>query len=96
MISNDPKTTSQPPAPKAIPPTSNCRSQTLAMHSHLLGAEMLGLENVMVIGGDPFNERDLAGLQEMGIKRIYLIAPVLKGGARDYEAAQAVLEATLQ
>ena len=68
----------------------------LAMQSHLLGAEMLGLENVMVIGGDPFNERDLAGLQEMGIKRIYLIAPVLKGGARDYEAAQAVLEATLQ
>jgi 5,10-methylenetetrahydrofolate reductase len=35
----------------------------------------------------------LAALQEMGIKRIYLIAPILKGGARDYEAAQAVLEA---
>jgi homocysteine S-methyltransferase len=32
----------------------------LAMQSHLLGAEMLGLENVMVVGGDPFNERDLA------------------------------------
>jgi len=36
----------------------------------------------------------LADLQEMGIKRIYLIAPILKGGARDYEAAQAVIEAT--
>ena len=35
----------------------------------------------------------LAELQEMGIKRIYLIAPILKGGARDYEAAQAVIEA---
>ena len=35
----------------------------------------------------------LAGLWELGIKRIYLIAPILKGGARDYEAAQAVLEA---
>ncbi len=35
----------------------------------------------------------LADLQEMGIKRIYLIAPILKGGARDYEAAQAVIEA---
>ncbi len=34
-----------------------------------------------------------AGLRELGIKRIYLIAPILKGGARDYEAAQAVLEA---
>ena len=32
----------------------------LAMQSHLLGAEMLGLENVMVIGGDPFTEKDLA------------------------------------
>ena len=31
----------------------------LAMQSHLLGAEMLGLENVMIIGGDPFTERDL-------------------------------------
>ena len=36
----------------------------------------------------------LADLQEMGIKRIYLIAPILKGGARDYEAAAAVLEAS--
>jgi homocysteine S-methyltransferase len=35
----------------------------------------------------------LAELQELGIKRIYLIAPILKGGARDYEAAQAVIEA---
>jgi 5,10-methylenetetrahydrofolate reductase len=35
----------------------------------------------------------LADLRELGIKRIYLIAPILKGGARDYEAAQAVLEA---
>jgi homocysteine S-methyltransferase len=34
----------------------------------------------------------LAELQELGIKRIYLIAPILKGGARDYEAAQAVIE----
>jgi hypothetical protein len=35
----------------------------------------------------------LAELQEIGIKRIYLIAPILKGGVRDYEAAQAVIEA---
>jgi homocysteine S-methyltransferase len=35
----------------------------------------------------------LEGLRGLGIKRIYLIAPILKGGARDYEAAQAVIEA---
>jgi hypothetical protein len=35
----------------------------------------------------------LAELQDMGIKRLYLIAPILKGGARDYAAAQAVIEA---
>jgi 5,10-methylenetetrahydrofolate reductase len=35
----------------------------------------------------------LEGLWGLGVKRIYLIAPILKGGARDYEAAQAVIEA---
>ncbi len=29
---------------------------------------------------------------ELGIKRIYLVPPILKGGARNYEAAQRVLE----
>lgn len=37
----------------------------LAMQSHLLGAEMLGLENVMIIGGDPFTERDLTSVQDV-------------------------------
>ena len=32
----------------------------LALQSLLLGAQMLGLENVMVVQGDPFSERDLA------------------------------------
>ncbi len=32
----------------------------LAIQSLLLGAKMLGLENVVVVQGDPFNERDLA------------------------------------
>lgn len=31
-------------------------------------------------------------LQALGIRRIYLIPPILKGGVRDYEAAQQVLE----
>ena len=30
----------------------------LALQSHLLGAQLLGLENVIVIMGDPLNERD--------------------------------------
>ena len=30
----------------------------LAVQSQLLGAQMLGLENVVVVQGDPFNERD--------------------------------------
>ncbi len=32
----------------------------LALQSQLLGAQMLGLENVIVVQGDPFSERDLA------------------------------------
>ena len=32
----------------------------LALQSQLLGAQLLGLENVIVVGGDPFSERDLA------------------------------------
>jgi 5,10-methylenetetrahydrofolate reductase len=31
----------------------------LALQSHLLGAQMLGLENVVVIGGDVFSDKDL-------------------------------------
>src|SRR5688572_18167422 len=30
----------------------------LAVQTYLLGAQMLGLDNVVVIQGDPFNERD--------------------------------------
>ena len=32
----------------------------LALESHLLGAQALGLDNVVVVAGDPFGERDLA------------------------------------
>ncbi len=34
----------------------------------------------------------LEQLQAFGLKRIYLIPPIIKGGARDYEAAQQVLK----
>ncbi len=36
----------------------------------------------------------LEQLQAFGIRRIYLIPPIIKGGARDYEAAQKVLESS--
>ena len=38
----------------------------LAIQSHLLGAQMLGLENVVVIKGDAFSEKDLAQVKEVG------------------------------
>lgn len=34
----------------------------------------------------------LGEFQDFGISRVYLVPPILKGGARDYEAAQRVLE----
>ena len=37
----------------------------LALQSHLLGAQMLGLENVVVIQGDVFSERDLSRLKDV-------------------------------
>ena len=37
----------------------------LALQSHLLGAQMLGLENLMVIKGDAFTERDLTQVKDV-------------------------------
>ena len=38
----------------------------LALQSHLLGAQMLGLENVVVLGGDVFTAKDLARVSDVG------------------------------
>ena len=38
----------------------------LALQSHLLGAQLLGLENVIVLRGDPFGLRDREGVAEVG------------------------------
>ncbi len=38
----------------------------LALQSQLLGAQLLGLENVVVVQGDPFTERDLALVKGAG------------------------------
>jgi len=37
----------------------------LSLQSHLLGAQMLGLENVMVLKGDVFTERDLSQVKDV-------------------------------
>lgn len=37
----------------------------LAMQNHLLGADLLGLENVIVVGGDIFTPRDLAVVKDV-------------------------------
>ena len=47
----------------------------LALQSLLLGAQLLGLQNVIVVQGDPFNERDLARVKHVGdFKSTELIA----------------------
>ena len=37
----------------------------LAIQNHLLGASLLGLQNLVVVGGDPFGERDLAMVKDV-------------------------------
>jgi 5,10-methylenetetrahydrofolate reductase len=37
----------------------------LSIQSHLLGARLMGLENVLVVAGDPFDERDLSLASEV-------------------------------
>ena len=37
----------------------------LALQSHALGAQQLGLENVIVVGGDSFSEKDRTRVQEV-------------------------------
>ena len=38
----------------------------LALQSQLLGAQILGLQNVIVVQGDPFSERDLSSVTPVG------------------------------
>ena len=43
-----------------------CRDMNkLALQNHLLGAQVLGLENIIVLGGDAFTERDLAMVKDV-------------------------------
>ena len=48
----------------------------LGIQSLLLGAQMLGLENVVVVQGDPFSERDRALLAVNGYRPTELIAAI--------------------
>ena len=38
----------------------------LAVQNHLLGAEMLGLKNVVVLKGDDFGDKDLSQVKQVG------------------------------
>ena len=55
-----------------------CRDMNkLALQSHLLGALLLGLENVIIVQGDPFTGKELALVKEVGdFKPTELIASV--------------------
>ena len=49
----------------------------LALQSQLLGAQLLGLENVVVVQGDPFNQRDRTLVKDAGdIRPTGLIATI--------------------
>ena len=37
----------------------------LALESHLLGASLLGLENLLILGGDPFSRQDLKQVRDV-------------------------------
>ena len=51
----------------------------LALQSRLLGAQMLGLENVIVVQGDPFSQSDLALVQPVaGYRPTQLIAAIAR------------------
>ena len=61
-----------------------CRDMNrLAIQSHLLGAQLLGLENVLVLQGDEFTERDLESVKSVADYRpVELIGDIelLNGG----------------
>ena len=42
--------------------------------------------------GEDIASQVLQSFVEMGFRTIYLVPPILKGGRRDYDAAQSVLE----
>ena len=49
----------------------------LALQSQLLGAQLSGLENVIVVQGDPFSRRDLERVSEVGnLKPTEMIAAI--------------------
>ena len=62
----------------------------LAIQSHLLGAQLLGLENVVVAQGDPFSERDLERVKDVSdyqpTELIAAIAAMNQG--RDFRDSQ--------
>jgi 5,10-methylenetetrahydrofolate reductase len=63
----------------------------IALESHLLGAQVLGLENVIVMQGDDFTERDLAhGVKPVGdfTSSGFIRAIAAMNEGRDYRGAE--------
>lgn len=61
----------------------------LAIQTHLLGAQMLGLENVLVVQGDPFTEKELGKVRQVSdYKPTELIQGIAEmNNGRDYKGA---------
>ena len=62
----------------------------LAIQSLLLGAQVLGLENVAIVRGDPLSDRDLSLFREAGgLKPTELIAAVTEmNGGLDFRGSR--------
>lgn len=68
---------------------------SLALDSVLLGEVPDQTRHELEQGrlGTEIAVEQILALQAQGEKAIYLVPPILRGGARDYEAARRVLEA---
>ncbi|MBI4233427.1 MAG: methylenetetrahydrofolate reductase [Chloroflexi bacterium] len=69
--------------------------QVLAKEGILFGNVPQGIREEMAKGrsGEEIALELWSRFREQGVNRLYLVPPILKGGARDYEAARRVLEA---
>ena len=61
----------------------------LALQTHLLGAQLLGLDNVLVVQGDPFSEKERVQVRQVGdYKSTELMAAIVEMNAgKDYRGA---------
>jgi homocysteine S-methyltransferase len=62
----------------------------LALQSHLLGAQMLGLDNVLVVHGDHFTEKDLTAVSSVRDYKATELMQAIKGmnEGQDYKGSK--------